>query len=198
MLLNRAKWRAVSFVITRPLRLQISSRATRHQLGVLHNALCTKMTRGPNVLPLEYSRQDREGLKRVPYPCLAILCSLGRLSLACSLLLRPVPSKGIASTASREKATVSCSCGPGLRIESGKGIGQQGEELDTWKVLKICSIKCIEPGNTVSQHGGDESGIEGLTSCNEVLAKKREPTVNHIQWYRQQRQAGKRSQLPDR
>jgi hypothetical protein len=75
--------------------------------------------------------------------------------------------------------------------------GSGGEDLDTWKGLKVYSIKCIEPGDAVSQHGGDKLGIEDLTACDGVLVKKRDPTVNHIQWYRQQRQARERSQLLD-
>jgi hypothetical protein len=127
-----------------------------------------------------------------------MLCSLGRLSLPRSLLLRTHSSEGFAPTASRQKGKLLLLVLSKTDNIETKGYGAVGvRTLDTWKVLKVCSIKGIEPSNAVSQHGGDELGIEDLTAGDGMLAKKRDPTVNHIQWYRQQCQAGERSQLLD-
>jgi hypothetical protein len=58
--------------------------------------------------------------------------------------------------------------------------GSGGEDLDTREALKVCSIKGVEPGNAISEHGGDELGIEDMTAGDRVLAKQCDPPINHI------------------
>ena len=46
------------------------------------------------------------------------------------------------------------------------------------KALKVCSIKRVELGNAIAQHGGGELGIEDVASCQVVFAKKGHPPVH--------------------
>lgn len=53
-------------------------------------------------------------------------------------------------------------------------------DFKTRETLEIGAIEGVEPRNPIPQHRSHELGIEDLTAGDGMLAKQRDPSVNHI------------------
>lgn len=60
--------------------------------------------------------------------------------------------------------------------------GSGGQDLNTWEVLKVCAIECVELRDAVSEQGGSKLSIENVTASDGVLAKKSRPPADQVKW----------------